>query len=371
MRRRDKMPLNLDDMLHLVKLVELSGGEPANLSEIATKLGLNRAYLYRVMERVDESLAPTPGSRGWRKGHRVIPPAEVRRLVRPFDSLSTDLDTYRRFPRVACGSAVSLILYDYVELAGRHEMEQIAAVPGIRARDIPGCLQDYLVDAALVHEASYHQAEEQLLRSQRGSLLEGLVLRPALSWHAVLVEPESPGPCDDIEWEPGSFADHLTQSFFRAIRRGKRRSGPLREEDLERDPRTQKRRAGSYLNALEMVRRGHRVRFVAPDILVKRPEEEGLPKDIRLFRSLSVTHSPEGHEFDDHGGWLEGRLVLVHRASDAERVCALTNDSAWRELHSRLSIDPSELQPARTESARSVRKRAQEKKNPPQSGGKS
>ncbi len=121
---------------------------------------------------------------------------------------------------------------------------------------VAGLLEDS-VDIAILHAGNVAAAE-------------GIVQQTLLPWHAVLVSPQYYyWPRQDFRnrvrtfvWQPGTFAATLTERFAAVT--------------PELDP-SESAHTGSYLSALEMVRRGLPYQLVIPDIYLSRQDRRRLP----------------------------------------------------------------------------------------------
>ena len=96
---RERMSLTRRDMDCLVQLVER---KPSSKSEAALFLGVDRASINRLFERVGEVVGDA-GLR-WNEGYRLVFPAEVKRLAEAVRRSDDAIASAIRFPRVSAGS---------------------------------------------------------------------------------------------------------------------------------------------------------------------------------------------------------------------------------------------------------------------------
>ena len=275
---RERMSLTRRDMDCLVHLVER---KPSSKSEAALFLGVDRASINRLFERIGDVVGDA-GLR-WNEGHRLVFPAEVKRLAEAVRRNDDAIATAIRFPRVSAGSLSAMLVrqvftrLDYTPRALL--LRSTAAVDALRECDI---------DLAIVHRGSATIIDDDFAV---------VSLAP---WRAAIAAPRgaSARALSTLTWESGGYGEKLNQRVALVDAEAVTPDGPL---------------ATSYLSALEMVRRGLPYRLVLPDIYLSKFDRE----------YLSVTR-PARDVVDE--------LVALYRKVDEPRLGAILAPDVWKEV---------------------------------------
>ncbi len=275
---RDRMSLTRRDMEALVQLVARN---PSSKSEAATFLGVDRASVDRLLQRIDEVVGDT--GLNWKDGHRLVFPAEVRRLAAAIRRSEADVAAAIRFPRVSAGSLSAMLV--------RQVFARLDCAPRallLRSAQVMDALRDGEIDLAIVHRGSVTAIDEDV---EMVSLAQ---------WKAAIAAPRaaSGGMPSTLIWESGSYGEQLNRSVALVDPEVMTPQGPI---------------ATSYLSALEMVRRGLPYRLVLPDIYLSRFDWE----------YLSVTR-PARDVVDE--------MVALHRKVDQRRLGAVLAADLWKEV---------------------------------------
>ncbi|MEF8767490.1 MAG: hypothetical protein ABTS16_15310 [Candidatus Accumulibacter phosphatis] len=262
-------------------LVRLVARKPASKSEAAMFLGVDRASIDRLLNRIDEVVGDTGLS--WNEGHRLVFPAEVKRLAEAIRRNDDEIAAAIRFPRVSAGSLSAMLVrqvfarLDYTPRALL--LRSTAAVDALRDGDI---------DLAIVHRGSATTIDEDIAM---------VSLAP---WRAVIAAPRgtSARVLSTLTWESGGYGEKLNHRVALVEPEVMTPHGPL---------------ATSYLSALEMVRRGLPYRLVLPDIYLSKFDWE----------YLSVNR-PARDVVDE--------LVALHRKVDERRLGGVLEPDLWKEV---------------------------------------
>jgi len=276
MARGRKIGVTFRDLENLSVLLER---QPISIAAAASLLSVQRAYLYRLIERINKIIGDPPPE--WRQRKGIVLPVEVRRLVRAYRLFHDSRDDLVRFPRVSAGSRASLLLSAYVA----HGAYKAGRLMVVRSRETTEALRRETIDVALVHEWSLAEVPA------------GLEARRLLRWSSAAVRPRSPQKDSAVTlvWEPGSLGAMLND--------------PYRAADGERTIF----HATSFSHALELTKRGIVDRLVLPDIYLSKADE----------RDLIVERPPRQH--DDH-------LVVAFRKEDGARLAWLLDLERWKAL---------------------------------------
>lgn len=275
---REKMSLTRRDMDSLVQMVER---KPCSKSEAANFLGVDRASINRLFERIGEVVGdPSPR---WNEGRLLVFPAEVKRLADAIRRNDDAIAAATRFPRVSAGSLSAMLVRQvFAKLDYTHRallLRSAAAVDALRDRDI---------DLAIVH------------RGSASTIDDDIAVASLAPWWAVIVAPRgsSAKALSTLTWKSGGYAEKLNHRVAAVDPEAMTPEGPL---------------ATSYLSALEMVRRGLPYRLVLPEIYLSNFDRE----------YLSVTR-PARDVVDE--------LVALYRKVDEWRIGAILAPDLWREV---------------------------------------
>jgi hypothetical protein len=251
--------------------------QPISIAAAASLLSVQRAYLYRLIERINRIIGDPPPQ--WRHRKGIVLPVEVRRLVRAYRIFHDSRDDLVRFPRVSAGSRASLLLSLYLARTGY----KAGRLMVVRSRNAVEALQQESVDAALLHESSVQ------------SLPNELEFRRLLHWTSVEVRPRAqPGEgYVTLAWEPGSLG---------ALLNARGVAGNAGRTIFH---------ATSFSQALEMTKRGIVDRLILPDIYLSASDK----------RDLATL--PPSAPYDDH-------LVVVFRREDGGRLHWMLDVEKWK-----------------------------------------
>ncbi len=273
---RSKMGVTLADLEQLNLILN---EDHTSIQEAADALGTQRTYIYRLIERVN-AMAREPDLE-WREGTRFRLPVEVRRVVRAYAELRERLDELAGYPRVSAGSSAAALLFLYL---GRSGMDQ-GRTSIVRSRHVQASLLNEEIDMALVHSFSTTGAD----------LDKGIGMTALLEWRPVLVrivgDRRTLGSSPILFWEPGSTGERLAGEGAAS-----QASGTV--------PTT------SFLQALELVRRGIAREAIVPDIYLGEREWQ----DLEVRR---LSRNPPGS------------LVALYRESECHRLEPFLDIKIW------------------------------------------
>lgn len=278
---RTQLELSIDD-LHV--LAEIVAERPRSMLAAANHLGMQRTQLLRLVERANRRV----NRKGpWRDSTGIVPPPELRRLVRAYERFRAELDLSICSPVVSTGPSAATLLGE-VACKAQLSMRRAAF---IRTRSAIGALRQDEIDIALLHGSS-------LRESLKGrDLPEDLVQRDLLKWRPVrarLAERAREGAMIAMQWEPGSLGERLANAYSAVRDDGSR---------LTTWP------CDSFLLALDLLRRGVVAEVVAPDIYV--------PADSTLV----VESIPDA---------AADSLVALIRRADAADWDTLLDERCWQ-----------------------------------------
>ena len=137
-RRGWKIGVTFRDLENLSVLLER---QPISIAAAASLLSVQRAYLYRLIERINRIIGDPPPQ--WRHRKGIVLPVEVRRLVRAYRVFHDSRDDLVRFPRVSAGSRAALLLSLYLARTGY----KAGRLMVVRSRDAVEALRKESVDA--------------------------------------------------------------------------------------------------------------------------------------------------------------------------------------------------------------------------------
>ncbi len=284
------MSLSLADMKNVVSMVDNQVDSVAAAAEL---LGTDRAYVYRLIQRVNDTIGRDAPP--WRDGARLVIPAEIHRLAMRMRNLAAAFDEATRFPRIAAGSTIAILVHEVLhELGWEHSAYQI-----LRSTGAVQAVCDKEVDIALLHESSLeHGKGGQELPAE-------LAMVKLLEWRAVMVEPPHPPERQETEtrwllsWPPATHAARLNaRALGAAWEQSKANPGP---------------HLGSYVAALEAIRIGLPFKTVIPDIYL-------MPAD---WQNLKVT---------DLSSMVKEWLVGLYRGCDRQRLQSLLSPHEWEKI---------------------------------------
>ena len=275
---RLRMTLTSSDMDNLSQIVQQ---DVKSIKAAAESLGVERAYVYRLLERVNKFL-DTP-ELAWKQGTRFAIPPEIKRLARRLDELGDAIYEASHFPRISAGSMTSILLHQVVQSLNI-EWRQIEV---IRSQDIQKALKNYEIDLAIIHKSSIQK-----------EINHDLEITTLLPWQAVIIGPQktSHKPKVAIRWQSNSHSERLTTQVGKTtVGFQKLMPGPY---------------ANSNLTALEMIRRGLLVYAVLPNIYLQ-------PQDRQQLTIIS----PDSKVSDC--------LIGVYRKEDLTRLKPFLDKHPW------------------------------------------
>ena len=282
---RSRMSLSLADMENVVRIVDRKVDSVAAAAEL---LGTDRAYVYRLIQRVNDMIGQHAPS--WREGNRLVIPAEIHRLAARMRNLASAFGEAARFPRIAAGSTLAILVHEVLQ---EIQWEQSSYQILLRAAGAVDALRSGEIDLHLLHESSLERKPEDL---EQVRLLE---------WTAVIVEPpQQPEQKGEVtrQWLAWPSDSHAARLNARVLgeewQKARENPGPS---------------LGSYVAALEAIRIGLPFRTVIPDIYLR-------PGD---WRTLKITYS---------SSMVREWLVGLYRRSDRQRLQGLLNLGIWGRL---------------------------------------
>lgn len=295
MTGRPRDLITLSDLRALVQIVEQA---PASLVAAAQLVGFDRARLMRLVGRINAQIG---ADLSWRHDGRFNPPIEARRIAAAFTKFDQALSDVSGSPRISAGTTISMLLVRLIQLRGK-TLDQPLAI--FRSCQILGALQEDRIDVAFASSESPALRTQGIAFSAPGdvrALSEGLEAAAVAAWTARLIRAQpldgsdAGTPFAEIEWEPGSTGAELTA----------RAGVPLR-------PRGFQVRCQSFLEAMELVRRGCVQEAVIPDLYL-----------LGRVGDLSVGAPP---------CQVTGHLVALYRGQDRERWKWLMDTDLWARL---------------------------------------
>ncbi|MFO1430128.1 MAG: hypothetical protein U1F76_08320 [Candidatus Competibacteraceae bacterium] len=281
------MSLSLADMENVVRIVDRKVDSVAAAAEL---LGTDRAYVYRLIQRVNDMIGQHAPS--WREGTRLVIPAEIHRLATCMRSLADAFDQAARFPRIAAGNTLAILIHEVLQ---EIQWEQSSYQILLRAVGAVDALRSGEIDLHLLHESSLERRPEDL---EQVRLLE---------WTAVIVEPlQQPEPEKMIrQWLAWPSDSHAARLNARVLgeewRKASEHPGPS---------------LGSYVAALEAIRIGLPFKMVVPDIYL-------MPGDRQALKMI--------HPSSMVKEWLVG----LYRRSDQARLQSLIESRFWERVSGR------------------------------------
>ncbi len=280
--KRQKIGVTFLDLENLNRLLEK---QPISIAAAASLLSVQRAYLYRLIERINRIIGAPPPE--WRQKKGIILPVEVRRLVRAYRIFAESREDLVRFPRVSAGTRASLLLSAYLAKAG----QRAGRLMVVRSRDAVEALRSETIDVALVHESSLGDFDV------RAAMSSDLEARRLLRWSSVEVQPRNPQASPVmLAWEPGSLGAALNAFYL---------------ESPKEDRAATIFHATSFSHALELARRGIVKRLILPDIYLVESDQRDL-----------IVQQP-ARPYADH-------LVILFRSDDLGRLNWLLHLETWR-----------------------------------------
>jgi len=285
---RRTLGLTFEDLDALKKIVE---AQPRTHTQAATIVGYNRARLSRLVQRVNEHIGE---KLDWRHNGSFAPPTEARRLVAAFTQFKASLSDVIGSPRVSVGSSSSLLLARFL-CEQRRTLPRLTVV--VRSREIITALENDEIDIAFVHSQSVDFEPTQ----EKGSLTANIEAVRILDWEARLIRPSDTESRrvearPELQWEPHSTGEHLTQNA----------GHPSSGQTLFRI------QCSSFLQAIELVRRGLVSHAVVPNIYLRESEPDLI--DSEPLRPIQCS------------------LVAVYRCQDQGRWEWLLDRKSWRRV---------------------------------------
>lgn len=285
---RSSMGLTLEDLRILSQIVK---GNPKSLSAAAEIVGLDRARLNRLMERVNKRVGE---DLDWRENGQYSPPPEVRRLALAFDRFDTEITEITSSARVSAGTSFSLLLLTFLQQQGRL-LKRIAL---LRSHQVLDALIQDEIDVAFLHRESLPFQ----LNQERQTVIAKIEAVPILVWQAKVICPKADKSSHGnlqttIEWEVGSMGERLSN----IIDPVKRLSNPSLRIQCH-----------SFLECIELVRRGLVEQAVVPDIYLRSSEP-----DLKLLE-------PEKP--------CQGDLIALYRSNERSRWDWLLDKQSWEAI---------------------------------------
>ncbi|MFT5468735.1 MAG: hypothetical protein ACI8UO_003847 [Verrucomicrobiales bacterium] len=313
--------LNLEDILVFQKVIKYKSFKTA-----VDALGKDRNYLYRLFDRVKVFIGDPYLKKDWRISDPI--PVEIRRLFQGYDRL---LENAVCYPQISAGSLVGPVVLSYLHRYVKAE-EIADRVMLVRTSNVARSLTAYECDLAFLHRLDEEDNRPlstggtDMASNDRGdphdptNMLGQVALGP---WTTVVL---SSAQSEAKEEEVWLASWELESSAYRITEQAAARSTAIREA---LDPSVigrRKHRFGSYLQAIEALRRGVPVRMALPDILI--------PPD--LHESAQIIHPAEGEE-------ALGKLYVKFREEEeSTRLTAFLNLENWKRLLTELRPAPQE-----------------------------
>ena len=293
--------LSLDDIQLFQQLLKCGSIKAAE-----QEMGKDRNFLYRLLDRIKSFIGDPNLKKNWRIGDPEIP-VEVHRLFQGYERLVTGSISY---PLISAGSLIAPLVQEYI-FKHASDGEMTARGMMVRSRNIVRSLRTNECDLAFLHRLQ--DAGKTLAAAGEDMIPEeapetGLATRPLGDWIAVAVCSKTPGPAWLASWERDSSADRITEQAI-----GK---SPVLREAL--DPEAEGRRQyrfGSYLDAIEAMRRGAPIRLALPDVLV--------PPDV--IETAQIVWPETKRE-------TSGQLYAKFRESETKRLEPFLNKEKWQEI---------------------------------------
>jgi hypothetical protein len=290
--KRDPMGLTLPD---LEKLSVLVRDHPRSHSAAAKAVGLNRAHLARLIDRVNKLIGE---DLEWRVDGDFQVPSEVRRLVSRYIPFATELAVLGHAPRVSAGTCATFMLAAVLSTI----TPRLPRCDVVRSRDVLPALESCEIDMAFVHGRSIGLHGD----ASRYEIKREIVGLPVLTWRAVIVRRVLGSAMQEARvahasWQAGSTGELINLGYHLL---------PPPKPDMSFGIPCQ-----SFLHAIELVRRGLVEEVVVPDIYLP-PYEPSL-----------VITVPEKTAVD--------QLVAVCRTHELPRWAALADPAAWDAIASR------------------------------------
>ncbi len=285
---RSRMSLSLADMENMVRIVDRNVD---SVAAAAALLGTDRAYVYRLIQRVNDMIGQHAPS--WREGNRLVIPAEIHRVAARMRNLAAAFGEAARFPRIAAGSTLAILVHEVLQ---EIQWEQSSYQILLRAAGAVDALRSGEIDLHLLHESSLERRPE------------GLEQIRLLEWSAVIVEPPQQPEQEEVTrhllaWPADSHAARLNARVLgEEWQKARENPGPS---------------LGSYVAALEAIRIGLPFKTVIPDIYL-------MPADWQTLKitDLSSIITTE---------WL----IALFRGSDRQRLQRLLSSEDWRKVRAK------------------------------------
>ncbi|MDS4012877.1 MAG: hypothetical protein RKP46_00810 [Candidatus Accumulibacter sp.] len=290
--KRPAAVLTLDD---LRLLAELARERPDSHAASARLLGINRARLTRLMLRVNAHLGE---ELAWRSGSRFSLPTEVVRIAGAFERFERALEDVSGSPLISAGSSASMLFLRLLSADSTHFSGRIVS---LRSDRVVEALSNHSLDLALVSDRSACLSRCRPFNGigSEQSVGDGLIARTLLEWRVHAITPVSPvrrGIIHMLEWEEGSSGAALQALLT-----------PLPHETPY--PRL---RCASFLQAVELVRRGLVCRAAVPSIYLRSCEPALSQQQLEPLSS--------------------GYLVAIRRKSDGQRWMAYLDPTKWKNV---------------------------------------
>lgn len=287
---RSSMGLTFEDLRLLSQILKAI---PTSKLAAAKVVGLDRARLDRLIQRVNEQIGE---DLDWRSKGRFYPPPEARRLVAAFERFDSELTGLTGSPRLSAGTSVSLLLLAFLQQQGR-SLERFAF---FRSRQVLDALLQDEIDLAFLHGESIGFTAGRD-KQRVASKLEAVSV---IEWNAKIICPKNQSKQGIlpavIEWESGSTGERLAQIITQ--------SNELSSNSL-------RVRCRSFLESIELVRRGLVGQAVVPDIYLRSVES-----DLRVL-------TPEKLH--------QGDLIAIYRTDERSRWEWLLDKTSWEKVVNR------------------------------------
>lgn len=288
-----KHPTSVLTIEDLRLLVEMARERPDSHAASARLLGINRARLSRLMLRVNAHFGE---DLGWRSGSRFSLPAEVIRMAGAFERFDRVLEDVIGSPLISAGSSASML---FVRLISAEAVPFPGRIVTLRSDRIVEALANHSLDLALVSDrvaCLARCAPFDAVGAER-PVGDGMIAKALLEWRVQTITPARPvkrGIIHTLEWEESSSGATLQELLT----------------SLPPEARYPRLRCASFLQAIELVRRGLVCRAAVPDIYLRRTEPD--------LRRQPLEPPATGY------------LVAMRRKGDGHRWTAWLDPDKWK-----------------------------------------
>lgn len=288
---RGSMGLTLEDLRILSQILQES---PKSVTAAAELVELDRSRLNRLIERVNDQIGE---ELNWRDNGVFSPPPEVRRLILAFNRFDDELNEMASSPRVSAGASISLLLLSFLQ----QQKRVLGRFSLLRSRQVIQALMDDQIDVAFLHNESLKLP----LDIKKQTVVPKIEAVSLLEWQAKVISPKVDNSKlkGVIEWERGSMGERLSQLLPSGNWSPNNGYG-LRIQ------------SHSFLEAIEMVRRGLVGQAVVPDIYLRASEP-----DLKVL-------DPEKPG--------RGDIIALYRVDEYERWDWLLDKQSWEKIRNQI-----------------------------------